>query len=104
MACAQDGEPDLQSFALNKTPKARADLIETTWTMQGASRRLERSRKTRMQVISETLNSDCVEICREKHWLKCSKKILRNNKINQYFFAYAMRNALIKGRQKIATF
>ena len=25
-----DGEPDLQSFVLNKTPKARADLIETT--------------------------------------------------------------------------
>ena len=101
---AQDGEPDLQSFVLNETPKALADLIETTWRKQGASRRLERSRKTRMQVISETLNFDCVETCGEKHWLKCAKKILRNNKINQYFFAYAMRNALIKGRQKITTF
>ena len=101
---AQDGEPDLQSFVLNETPNALADLIETTWRKQGASRRLERSRKTRMQVISETLNFDCVETCGEKHWLKCAKKILRNNKINQYFFAYAMRNALIKGRQKITTF
>ena len=99
-ARAQDGEPDLQSFVLIKTPKARADLIETTWRMQGASRRLERSRKTRMQVISGTLNSDCVETCREKHWLKCAKKILRNNKINQYFFTCTMRNALIKGRQR----
>ena len=89
-----------KSFVLNKTSKERADLIETTWRMQGASRRLERSRKTRTQLISETLNSDCVETCREKHWLKCAKKILRNNKINQYFFACAMRNALITGRQK----
>ena len=82
-AHAQDSKPDLKSFVLNK---ARADLIETTWRMQGSSRRLEWSRKTRMQVISKTLNSDCVETCREKHWLKCAKKILRNNKINQYFF------------------
>ena len=68
--------------------------------MQCASHGLEWSRKTRIQVISETLNSDCVETCREKYWLKCAKKILRNNKINQYFFASAMRNALIKGTQK----
>ena len=68
--------------------------------MQCASHRLEWSRKTRIQVISKTLNSDCVETCREKHWLKCAKKILRHNKINQYFFASAMRNALIKGTQK----
>ena len=99
-ARAQVGKLDLQSFVLNKTSKARADLIETKWRMQGASRRLERSRKTRKQVISEILNSDCVETYREKHWLKCAKKILRNKKINQYFFACAMRNALITGRQK----
>ena len=66
-ARVQDGEPDLQSFVLNKTPMAQADLIETTWRMQGASRRLERPCKSRMQVISKTLNSDCVETCREKH-------------------------------------
>ena len=92
--------PDLQSFVLNNTPKAQADQIETIWRMQGASRRLERSHKTRMQVISKTPNSDCVETCTEKHWHKCAKKIFRNNKIKQYFFACAMRNALIKGRQK----
>ena len=101
---AQDGEPDLQSFVLNETPKALADLIEITRRKQGASRRLERSRKTRMQKISQALNSDCVETCGEKHSLKCAKKILRNNKINQYFFACAKGNALIKGRQKITTF
>ena len=32
-ARAQDGEPYLQSVVLNKTPKARADLIKTTWRM-----------------------------------------------------------------------
>ena len=30
-ARAKDGEPDLQSIVLNKTSKARADLIATTW-------------------------------------------------------------------------
>ena len=99
-ARVKDGEPDLQSFVLNKNPKARADLIVTTWRMQGASQLLERSRKTRIQIISETLKTECVETCKEKHWLRCAKNILSNNRINQYFFACAMRNALIKGRQK----
>ena len=61
---------------------------------------LERSSKTKIQIISEAFKTECVETCKEKHQLKCAKSILRNNRINQYFFACALRNALIKGRQK----
>lgn len=97
---AQDGEPDLQSFVLNKTPKARADLLTTTWRMQGATQMLKRSSKTRMEIISDTIKSECVDTCKDKNWLKCAKLILRNNKVNSYFFAGALRNTLTKGRQK----
>ena len=96
----RDGEPDLQSFALNKTFTTRADLIATTWRMQVVSQLLQRSLKTRIKIISKTLKAECVETCKGKHWLKCAKSIPRNNRINQYFFTCVMRNALIKIRQR----
>lgn len=99
-ARVRDGEPDLQSFVLNKTFMARADLIATTWRIQVVSQLLQRSLKTRIKIISKTLKAECVETCKGKHWLKCAKNIPRNNRINQYFFTCAMRNALIKGRQR----
>ena len=45
---------------MNKTSKARAELIATTRRMQCASQLLERSRKTRKQIISEALKTECV--------------------------------------------
>ena len=62
-AGTKDCEPALQSFVLNKTPKARDDLTATTWRMQRASQLLERSHKTRIQIISEALKTEYAGAC-----------------------------------------
>ena len=43
---------------------------------------------------------NCVEGCHQKLWLKMVKEILRNNKINAYVFAEAIRTLLELGRGK----
>ena len=68
--------------------------------MQGASQFLEQSRKTRIQIMTEALKTKCIETCKEKHWFTCAKNIFRNKRINQFFFACAIRNTLIQGTQK----
>lgn len=50
--------------------------------------------------MPETLKTKCNETCKEKHWLTCAKNILRNKRINQFFFACVIRNTLIQGTQK----
>lgn len=51
-ARAKDGEADLQSFGLNKTPKARAGLIATTWRMPVVGVVMQ---DQNIQIISETV-------------------------------------------------
>ena len=96
---AQNGEPDLQAFILNKNPKSLSDLISTTWKMQNAEKVIVRNQKSRMQLIQECVTTNCVEGC-GKVWLQCAKEILQNNGVNLYYFACALRQALQKGRQK----
>ena len=64
-ARVRDGEPDLQSFVLNKTFTARADLIATTWRIQVVSQLLQRSLKTRIKIISKTLKANALKHVKE---------------------------------------
>ena len=43
----------------------------------------------------------CVETCENScKWLKCAREILRNNSINGFVYAAALRECLVKGRRK----
>ena len=97
-----NGEKDLQGFILNKTPKALADLICTTWRMQEAAQTVAREKTTRIEVIRNHAKGECVPNCNGE-WFRCAKEVLRNNNINIFYFVCALRNCFIKGRQKIST-
>lgn len=101
MRRASNGEPDLQAFVLNRTPKALADLITMTWKLQNSENTVDdvRETKTRMQILHDCLESDCIEGC-NKEWLRCAKEILGFNSVNVYDFACAIRTALKQGRKK----
>ena len=94
-----NGEKDLQTYILNKTPKALSDLISTTWKMQNAPQSLEREQQSRISVIRSYASGECVDSCGGQ-WLECAKEVLRNNRVNLFFFACAMRRCFIHGRQK----
>ena len=97
---SQNGENDLQAFLLNKTPKAIADLITTTWKIHNSEKTVEREQKSRIDLIKEFAAGECVSQCVDKEWLRCAREILSNNRMNVYYYACAIRNSLRKGRSK----
>ena len=94
-----DGEKDLYNFILNKTPKALNDLVYTTWKIQNTPALVERTSKSRILILIECGDKPCVENCNGQ-WFACANEVLKNNRVNIYTFADAMRKCLTNGRQK----
>ena len=97
----EEGKVDLAQFIFNQEPKKLNDLIVTAWKMEMAPTILARRNVLRMSIIGNALEEDCVNVndC-DNTWIQCAKEVLRNNKINAYVFAAAIRELLEKGRGK----
>ncbi len=67
--------------------------------METAVTILERRNISRMSVVEATLEESCVDGC-DMIWINSAKEVLRNNKVNAYVFAAAIRDLLEKGRGK----
>ena len=67
--------------------------------MEMAPTILARRNVLRMSGIGNALEEDCVNDCNNTR-IQCAKEMLRNNKINAYAFAAAIRELLEKGRGK----
>lgn len=57
------GKTDLAEFLINRSPRVIADILSTSWEIEQSSAKLERSKKTRIELLEEAGNSDCVEGC-----------------------------------------
>ncbi|CAB4037099.1 Hypothetical predicted protein, partial [Paramuricea clavata] len=95
----EQGKTDVVEFILNRSPKTLADILSTTWQMKGAREKIARSKKSRMDLLQEASNSDCVSGC-NGDWLQCAKEVLQNNGINISCFANSVRESLTNGRKK----
>ena len=84
---------------MNRQPKVIAQLLKTTWDMFNAQTKLERSRKTRLELLVEAAEGECVEGCEGK-WLRWAQEILTTNGIQSTEFAAAVYSLLEKGRGK----
>ena len=94
------GEPDIYNFLLNTNANVVSHLVNVTWKIENVEKALERKNKVRIDVIREIVEQgDCIEPCAGM-WYNSALEVLRNNKVNLYLFAAAMRQALQKGRQK----
>lgn len=67
--------------------------------MLNAKANLERSKKTRIQLLEEAQTRECIENC-EGRWLQCAKEVLTTNGIGVREFANAVYTLLQKGRGK----
>lgn len=95
----KDGKTDLAEFIANRGYKAVEEAIRIGWEMEEAPAKLERNNKTRMEILQEFLQVECVSGC-NKQWLSIAKDILRRNSIPEAAFTEVVRNLLVKGRGK----
>ena len=54
--------------------------MKTAWDMENADATLERLRKSRMVLLQEAKEEECVDGC-DGQWLLCAEEILQNNGI-----------------------
>ena len=53
------GKKDLANFVLSRSTKALSDLLENTWKLESASKKVFCSKQTRMEVIHEHSQERC---------------------------------------------
>ena len=95
----EEGKTDIAEFVVNHGPRVVAELLSTAWELDSAQEHLERSRKTRLDILREEEETHCKTTCKGL-WLKCAREILRNNSVDINSFSYSVRDALHKGRGK----
>ena len=94
----QEGKRDLALYVLNNVDKC-VKLISTTWEMENVRREMERDSKTRIQLLRQFHNGECVPAC-DGQWLQCALQTLDRNSIDVKQFSKAVRDLLELGRGK----
>ena len=67
--------------------------------MENSTDDLERTRKSRVQLLCEARQGECAEGCYGQ-WLACAKEVLERNGINVQHFTRCVLELLEKGRGK----
>ncbi|XP_068676750.1 uncharacterized protein [Montipora foliosa] len=94
-----EGKTDLAEFIVNRAPRVVSDIVKTAWDMENADAILQRSRKSRMLLLEEAGEGDCVDGC-DVQWRLCAEEILENNGIDVELFRTAVNELLLRGRGK----
>ena len=81
------GKKDLSNFALPRSTKALSDLLENTWKMESASKKVFRSKQTCIEVIHEHFHIGCADSYSEE-WLNCVLEVLQDLKNESSIFHY----------------
>lgn len=95
----KEGQADLKSFVISNTRKSLNDLIENTWEMHSALESIEREKTSRIEVLQKAREKSCIDGC-DMEWFTCAREVLRNNNVNAYVYADAVRELLKSGRGK----
>lgn len=95
----REGKRSLAEFIANRGHKALDEALSLAKEFSEAESRYIRSKKTRIQLLEESKDGECVEGCEGK-WLEGAKQVLNNQEIAISVFCTAVYNALSKGRGK----
>ena len=93
------GKRDIAEFIVNRGPRVVSEVLATAWEMTNAQAKLDRSKKTRIEILEEAAQGQCVSGCNGE-WLTCASEVLEQNGIRREAFATAIRELLEKGRSK----
>ena len=95
----REGKTTLAEFIANQGSKAVDEAIRLAKEFAKAKARLNRSRKSRIELLQEELTGECIDGCEGKS-LTAAKHLLQRHKIEERSFCNAIYNALEKGRGK----
>ena len=91
-----EGKTDVAKFVLNRGSKVIAEVLQTAWDMENSQETLQRQKKSRLQVLYDSLHWECVPDCNGR-WVMCAKEVLSCNDIPVSGFAQSVRTLLEKG-------
>ena len=87
------------SYTVTRTPRAVMDILNSAWEIEGAQENLNCEMKSRMDILREAREWECVDGCNGE-WLSCAREILHNNGVPMGVFSEAVTDLLTKGRGK----
>ena len=96
---SEEGLNDLKVFITNNPERVYRELILKTWKLEQGQRKIKGSSNSRISRIIRFSQGDCGEKCEGK-WYDSAKQLFRNNNINAYVFATALRNLFTNRRGK----
>jgi hypothetical protein len=94
-----EGKTDLAEFIYKRGRKAVDEVISTAWEMAEAEATLERAKLRRLDILKETLATECIEACNGR-WVDQAKDILARNSISHDDFSTSIVSLLQLGRGK----
>ena len=71
-----EGKTDVAEFVLNRGSKVVAEVLQTAWDMENSQETLQRQKKSRLQLLYDSLHQECVPDCHGR-WVTCAKEVLR---------------------------
>ena len=98
LAAAQVKEGKTE-FIANWGSKAVDEAIQLVKEFAEAETRINRLRKSRIELLEEELNGKCIDSC-EGRWLKGAKQLLQQHEIEKRSFCNVIYSALEKGSGK----
>ena len=101
LATAQEreGKKCLVQFIANRGHKAVDEALCLAKEFSEVESKLKRSKKTRMEILHEAKERECVATCEGK-WFEAAIQVLGNQEIMPSVFCQAVYDALEKGRGK----
>ena len=101
----EEGRTDIALYVLNNTPRALkimqtcwkiTSIEKTCWEMVEAVDNEQRDTKTRLQILEEVREADCIVGCNEQ-WKYLALQTLQRNNCSAMELRNAIKNALING-------
>lgn len=72
------GKSDIAGFIVNRGPRVVSEVLTTAWKMTNAQAKLDRSKKTRIEILEEAAQGQCASGY-DGEWLTFSNKVLEQN-------------------------
>ena len=94
-----EGKNDIAEFIVNRGPRVVSEVLTTAWEMRSAQEKLDRSKKSRLEILEEAAQGECVSGCNGQ-WLTCACEVLEQNGICKDTFTNAIKELLERGHSK----
>ena len=91
-----EGKTDIADFVVNRGSLV---VLQTAWEIKPANENLERSRKSRLDIVQAASAGDYISDC-NGFWYCCAHQIIQRNGIEKSPFTKAVKDLLDKGRSK----